>query len=180
MRKFDNPLDNVRIASPCPADWKQMYGDDRQRHCPECKLNVFNLSGMTKREAENLLLETEGRLCVRFFTRSDGTILTKDCPVGWQAIKRRTRRITSAIASFALGILSGVSAARVAETAVSLLPMGDVPAPAIDGVSKADVKHDVPMVGQMIIPLQPKRGLMVGRIQQVQKLSNEKVVAWIK
>jgi hypothetical protein len=106
MRKFDNPLENVHIASPCRAVWEQMYGDDRQRYCPECKLNVFNLSGMARREAENLLLNTEGRLCVRFFRRSDGTILTKDCPVRWRAIKRRIRKAATALASFILGILA--------------------------------------------------------------------------
>jgi hypothetical protein len=29
MRRFDNPLDNIRIASPCSANWDEMFGDDR-------------------------------------------------------------------------------------------------------------------------------------------------------
>ena len=79
----DNPLNNIKIASPCSANWETMLGDDKKRFCGECKLNVYNLSGMSKTEAENLLMESEVRLCVRFYRRHDGTILTEDCPVGW-------------------------------------------------------------------------------------------------
>jgi hypothetical protein len=35
---------------------------------------------MTRSEAEELIAKTEGRLCVRFFQRKDGTVLTRDCP----------------------------------------------------------------------------------------------------
>lgn len=80
---FTDPLKNIRVAAPCPADWNEMYGDERKRFCSECKLNVYNLSGMTRREAERLIVNAEGRLCVRFFRRADGTVLTKNCPVGW-------------------------------------------------------------------------------------------------
>lgn len=66
-----------------------MRGDDRKRFCGECNMNVYNLSWMTKYDAENLLRLSEGRLCVRYFHRHDGTVLTKDCPVGWAAVKRR-------------------------------------------------------------------------------------------
>ena len=59
-----------------------MYGDDRRRFCSQCKLNVYNLSGMTRDEAEQLVMNSEGRLCVRFFRRKDGTVLTQDCPAG--------------------------------------------------------------------------------------------------
>jgi hypothetical protein len=72
MAKFTNPLANVRVASPCPANWDEMVGDERKRFCGQCKLNVYNLSGMPRDEAENLLLNAEGRLCVRFYRRTDG------------------------------------------------------------------------------------------------------------
>lgn len=108
MRKFTNPLNNIKIASPCSADWDQMSGDERKRFCGECKLNVYNLSGMTRTEAEDLIAGTEGRLCVRFYRRTDGTVLTKDCPVGWAAVKRRVSRIATAAASMVFGIFAGV------------------------------------------------------------------------
>jgi hypothetical protein len=76
-------LDNIRVAAPCTADWNQMTGDGRTRHCGECKKNVYNLSGMTRDEAEALLIDRNGDLCVRYFQRTDGTILLADCAVGF-------------------------------------------------------------------------------------------------
>src|SRR5215472_1418422 len=89
-------LDNIRVASPCPASWEKMTGDDRVRHCDECKLNVYNLSAMPRTEAERLLAEREGRLCVRYHRRSDGTILTQDCPRGLRAAAQRLSRVAGA------------------------------------------------------------------------------------
>lgn len=108
MAEFNNPLNNISIASPCSADWNEMVGSERQRYCGECKLNVYNLSGMSRRDAENLILSSEGRLCMRFYRRADGTILTKDCPVGWQAIKRRVSKAAAAFASLIFAVLSGI------------------------------------------------------------------------
>ena len=108
MSKFTNPLDNVSVASPCAQDWNQMMGNERKRYCGDCKLNVYNLSGMTRAEAENLIMNSEGRLCVRFYRRADGSILTIDCPVGWQAIKRRVSRTAAAFASLFFGLLGGL------------------------------------------------------------------------
>ena len=108
MPKFDSPLNNIQIASPCPADWDAMYGDERKRHCGDCKLNVYNLSGMTKDEAESLVMNAEGRLCVRFYRREDGSILTQDCPVGWAKVKQRTKIYATAAASLIMALFTGV------------------------------------------------------------------------
>jgi hypothetical protein len=108
MTKFDNPLNNLKVASPCSANWDEMIGNERQRHCGDCQLNVYNISGMTRTEAENFLVNAEGRVCVRFFKRADGTVLTKDCPVGWKAIKRRVSKIATAFASLVFAVLSGI------------------------------------------------------------------------
>lgn len=75
-------LDALSVATPCPANWEEMVGDERVRFCNSCQLNVYHLSGMTRLEAETLVQEKEGKLCVRYYRRADGTILTKDCPVG--------------------------------------------------------------------------------------------------
>ncbi len=108
MNKFTNPLNNIKIASPCSANWNEMIGDERKRFCGSCQLNVYNLSGMTKDEAEKLLINSEGRLCVRFFKRADGTVLTKDCPVGWAAFKRRVSKTATAFASLMFGVIGGL------------------------------------------------------------------------
>lgn len=108
MTQFTNPLDNIKIASPCAADWNAMIGNNRQRYCGDCKLNVYNLSGMSRTEAENLLMQSEGRVCVRYFRRSDGTVLTKDCPVGWQAVKMRMSRFWTATASLLFTVFGSI------------------------------------------------------------------------
>lgn len=107
MSRFSSPLSKVRVASPCPADWDSMIGDERVRFCGQCELNVYNLSAMTKAQAENLIVRTEGRLCVRFFRRTDGSILTQDCPVGLRALRQRMSRIRRAVASMLLGFFAG-------------------------------------------------------------------------
>ncbi len=95
-------LDNIRVATPCTADWAKMTGDDRVRMCGACNKHVFNLSEMTREDAERLIVAKEGRLCVRYFRRADGTILTKDCTVGIQQ-KRRRRIIGAAAAALLAG-----------------------------------------------------------------------------
>lgn len=77
MSKFQ-----LRIASPCRAPWDNMDGDERVRFCRECNRNVYNLSAMSEPEAHELIARREGRVCVRFYQRRDGTVLTADCPVG--------------------------------------------------------------------------------------------------
>ncbi|HXO37362.1 MAG TPA: hypothetical protein VN872_01925 [Candidatus Acidoferrum sp.] len=48
---------------------------------------------MSTREAEALVSHREGRLCVRFYRRKDGTMLTQNCPVGWKIVVQRASRV---------------------------------------------------------------------------------------
>lgn len=77
-----------------------MTGDDRVRHCSLCRLNVYNLSGMSRNEAENLLRNSEGRLCVRYYERADGKVMTKDCPKGMALVRRRFAMSFLAVMTF--------------------------------------------------------------------------------
>jgi hypothetical protein len=97
-------LDNIRIASPCGASWDAMTGDARVRACGDCNKNVYNLSELTRDEAEALIVAHEGKLCVRYYRRADGTILTKDCAVGARRTRRRRWVAAGMIATFATGI----------------------------------------------------------------------------
>lgn len=94
-------LDVIQIASPCQVPWETMSGDDRVRHCAQCQKPVYNLSEMTRDEAEKLVLEKAGSLCGRFYRRADGTILTADCPVGWWDVRSRFMRLWAGIAALA-------------------------------------------------------------------------------
>lgn len=83
-------LDQVKVASPCNASWDEMVGDERVRFCLSCEKNVYNISAMPRAEAEQFLeARAGGELCIRYYQRADGTILTSDCPVG---VKRKRRK----------------------------------------------------------------------------------------
>lgn len=100
-------LQTIRIASPCTVSWDAMQGTDRVRHCGQCQLDVFNLSEMSVSEAEAFLSERTGRTCVRLYQRSDGTVLTRDCPTGLRAVRRRLALVGAFLAaaiSMALGL----------------------------------------------------------------------------
>lgn len=109
MSRFSDPLSRVRVASPCPADWDKMIGDERVRFCGQCELKVYNLSAMTRTQAEDLIAGTELRLCIRYYRRKDGSILTRDCPVGLARLKQRMSRIRRAVTAGLLGFFAGAS-----------------------------------------------------------------------
>ncbi|HZH33029.1 MAG TPA: hypothetical protein VEY11_19845 [Pyrinomonadaceae bacterium] len=109
MAQYTDPLSYVRVAAPCQADWKKMRGNERVRFCDQCSMNVYNLSNMTKQDAESLVLGAEGRLCVRYYHRADGTILTGNCPVGLRALKRRVSGFSRAVVSSVLSFFAGMA-----------------------------------------------------------------------
>jgi hypothetical protein len=95
------PLSMVKVASPCTASWDAMSGTDQARFCGECAEYVYNFSEMTSDGIAALIREKEGKVCVRYFLRSDGTIMTADCPVGARAVRRLARLRVFAVAVFA-------------------------------------------------------------------------------
>ncbi len=58
-------LDQVRIADPCPENWADMTGDDRERFCRHCNKHVHDISKMSQDEFDALVCQNAGRLCVR-------------------------------------------------------------------------------------------------------------------
>jgi hypothetical protein len=136
MPSYTNPLEQVRVAAPCPADWEKMVGDERVRYCGSCSLHVYNLSGMTRREAEALVTSSESRLCVRFYRRADGTILTRNCPTGLSALKRRAAHAATATLTAVLGFFAGLGLNFGIDRALSPSVMEEsaVPAPRVPDV----------------------------------------------
>ena len=100
-------LDRIAVASPCPMSWNDMVGDDRARFCKQCNLNVYNISAMTRLEAESFIANAEGRICARLYRRADGTILTKDCPVGLRAVRRKVSRAAATAFSALISLFGG-------------------------------------------------------------------------
>jgi hypothetical protein len=115
MASHNDFVDRLRIASPCPANWEQMSGDDRVRFCDLCNLHVYDISRLTRREAESLIVNTEGRICARLFRRIDGTIITRDCPVGLRAIRRRVAKVAGAAFAAIMSLCGNVGAQKPAK-----------------------------------------------------------------
>lgn len=111
-------LDQISVASPCTVSWAGMKGDDQVRSCGDCKQNVYNLSSMSLAEVSHLLEKKEGRTCVRFFRRADGTVMTDDCPVGLRAVRRRLAMVAAAAGTLltALGFGMWVSRGTMGRT----------------------------------------------------------------
>jgi hypothetical protein len=98
----------LQIAAPCSANWADMPGTDKIRHCAECQLDVYDFSEMTSVEINQIVAARTGRLCARFYQRPDGKMLTEDCPQGIPARVQRTARIAAA----ALAALVSIAPAK--------------------------------------------------------------------
>ncbi len=104
--KHSANIDRLRVATPCPISWEQMTGDARVRFCDHCQLNVYNISELSRAEAETLIASTEGRICARLYRRADGSVLTKDCPVGLRALRMRVSKRAAAVFAALVSISS--------------------------------------------------------------------------
>jgi len=98
-----------------------MAGDERVRYCPECKLNVYNFTEMSDADIESIVSHRNGRLCARFYQRSDGTMLTKNCPVGIRAVVRRVSGFASAILAALISVGPAFAGARLPKHGSTLL-----------------------------------------------------------
>jgi hypothetical protein len=90
-------LENIRIASPCRADWNDMTGDERVRTCAACAKPVFNLSEMTRAEADAVVAKHGGDLCARLYHRADGTVMLADCTVATVGMRARNFVVATAL-----------------------------------------------------------------------------------
>jgi hypothetical protein len=162
MAQYTSPLDHVRISAPCSADWDAMIGTERARFCGQCRLNVYNLSGMTKREAEQLIASSEGRLCVRFYRRADGTILTENCPMGLRTLKRRLSRTASAALSTILSFLAGLGLYTALDEREPVRTMGVVAATPISAYPPVNTVMGTFAVDPPVTLYRPVQGEVIG------------------
>jgi len=143
------------VASPCNQDWASMSGDERKRFCGSCKKNVFNFKEMSNVEIETLIQKTEGKVCVRLYTRKDGTVLTRDCPVGLAGIRRRMVAGLAMCGAVLLGAF-----ALFPRNRVSTMPTLKARAVRIE-----DQLRSVKYVGAVIEYVDPKPMMMLGEME---------------
>jgi hypothetical protein len=115
MTKKISKLDSIRIPQPCSTEWEQMSGDDRTRFCNECNKHVYNLSAMTRRQAEAIIEASRGKLCARVTRQEDGTTVVKDDFILPTAGLHHIRR-ASPIASAVVSAMMAVSPVMAAQT----------------------------------------------------------------
>lgn len=158
-KKTESILDTVQIAAPCTVGWDSMEGEgERVRFCGQCKFNVYNISDMSKKDAEAFLQAKIGneRTCLRLYRRADGTILTDDCPVGLRKIRDRARRAWRFVASFLAFLLCGNGA---------LAKRAEVPGQWWDGRSSGNESTQINQIrevrGEAVLPSSPVTGSFV-------------------
>ncbi|MEO5727066.1 MAG: hypothetical protein ABI134_25940 [Byssovorax sp.] len=151
-------LDSVQIASPCTASWDEMIGDDRARFCTHCQKDVFNLSALPREEAETFLRARTAEVCVRLYKRTDGTVLTSDCPVGVKR-KRRRKVLVAAVGGGLLAagaLLQMASRSRRADVVMGAMEVEPCPIPApvetAAPIAQPPVGH---IMGAMPMPPKP-------------------------
>jgi hypothetical protein len=121
-------LNAISVASPCSVPWDKMTGDDRTRFCQQCHLNVYNLSEMSAAQANRLIERTEGRTCVRFYRRADGSVMTRDCPAGVERMKAIGKRMCAFLSFVVAYAMWGIGGLRPAAR--------ETPAPRIPAVER--------------------------------------------
>lgn len=117
-RSLRPTLERLRVSSPCNADWDAMTGNSEVRFCEHCSKHVHDLSAMTRREAEQLVAESNGRLCIRYRSSSNNRVITKDTPPMLHAIRRtstRASRLAAGAFTAALSVTT-VAASAIAQT----------------------------------------------------------------
>jgi len=123
-----------------------MTGDDQARHCGQCDRKVYNLSNMTRDEAESLISNSEGRLCVRYYVRKDGMVMTRDC--GEPVPAPNKRRLAFATLAATLPLIAGCNN----EPELPLMGKLEMPEP----VEKVETPQ--PMMGSIDYPaIQPDK-----------------------
>lgn len=100
-----------KIAKQCPASWSHMKGDDQVRHCTHCDRQVFNLSNMSEADGKALVRKHTGqRLCVRYYQRADGTVMTRDCGIAERAKVRLKAALAGVCSLVGIGLFMPVAA----------------------------------------------------------------------
>ena len=146
-------LEELQIAKPCRADWNRMTGDERARFCLSCHKNVYDISQMTREEAQKLIAQNEGHVCVRLYRRPDGTVITSDCPVGKREVMRP---MWWTLAGFVALMASGV--------AVWSAPTAKNPKKTTLKTPLVDRARRLPLAGALVNKVAPPRPVLMGDI----------------
>jgi len=107
-------LEQISVRVPCTVAWESMTGNEQVRHCAHCRQQVYNISAMSREAAEEFLQASRGnggdgqdgrRVCVQFYRRPDGTVITRDCFALRRALRTGTMWTLGLVAGLLLVVL---------------------------------------------------------------------------
>ncbi|MBI4748612.1 MAG: carboxypeptidase regulatory-like domain-containing protein [Acidobacteria bacterium] len=145
MRQSLNILSQIQVKSPCTEDWNEMVGNDEVRFCSHCSKHVHNLSAMTRREAEELVLRSSGNLCIRYIRRpEDQQIVTLPDWMDRPALRGLVLPVAAGVMAVALN-----TAPSLAQNSPSAKPAIQVtdPARGKSSFQAAEVKAELSLEG---------------------------------
>jgi hypothetical protein len=109
MSKRPGKLETLQIPNPCSVGWQNMEGDDKTRFCRACNKPVFNLSAMTRQQAEALLAALRGNLCASLTRNENGMVVTTEAlPKSLPRLHQISKRASS-VAGAVISAMMAVS-----------------------------------------------------------------------
>jgi hypothetical protein len=95
----------LEIVDPCTKDWAGMKGTSLVRHCTACSKSVYNLSMLTKREAEAALKVRPASVCVRYHVDANDQVIFYPEP----GLSQRRSPLNSLATALAVSALAACS-----------------------------------------------------------------------
>lgn len=130
-------LASLTVSKPCSESWDAMQGDLRSRHCEHCDRDVHNLTAMSPRAIEELVIQTGGKFCGRITRDSDGSLVTLE---GLSCKPAKTLSLAGFAASLIIAVGSTSAFAKTGDEGNQAVLTGTVLAPNGTGpVPKAQV-----------------------------------------
>ncbi len=153
-------LDHLYLASPCTVSWESMVGSERERNCGGCSKTVFNISDMTRGEAEAFLLENGSSQCMKFYRRTDGTVMTDNCPRALRKIRDKCKlvaRIAVGLVAFMVSLPSALAQSiQTGDSAVVKKNLQKIAAPDTVAPAMPGGALPMPLMGKPIMsPVTP-------------------------
>jgi hypothetical protein len=118
-------LNNLIIPTPCSADWNSMVGNDQVRFCEHCSLHVHNLSALTRNQAERLVAQANGKLCVRYIRDPAGRPALLPVAQKLHRIGRRVSQLAAGAFTASLSVSSALAQERFAPSGAGRLAVAE-------------------------------------------------------
>lgn len=134
-------LDQIRV-NPCTQSWDSMVGNDQFRFCEHCNLAVHNLAGMTRKEVERLIAKSQGRLCVRYQRRPDGSLRTLPAAQKLHRITRRASQVAAGAFSASIAFTGAALSQVTAEAYVRSAAIGNLDPQVLMGAAVVGMVRD--------------------------------------